>query len=228
MPTTLDDMSPLHDTSWKPWRRASPLGTQRPTKADLAAALHSRHGREDVLPYPIDEQNTGAIRVLAVGINPSPWTAAVNAPFARPGNRFWKSLATAGITDHVVDAASGLSPTDEQMLAELGFGITNIVSRPTARADELSATELRAGAQQLTQRVEVIRPNVVAILGVTAFRTAFSLPHATLGHQRTPLKDWPETVQLWVLPNPSGLNAHENIATHAAKWRTVWSAAEET
>ena len=226
MPTILGHMSPGSDTSWQPWRSPSPLGSRRPTQADLAAAVQHSAGREDVLPYSTDAQNAGAVRVLAVGINPSPWTAAVNAPFARPGNRFWKSLAAAGITDEVVDAASGLSQLDERMLAELGFGITNLASRPTARADELSRAELQAGAQRLAQRVEVIRPNVVAILGVTAFRTAFSLPRATLGHQTTQhCSDWPQGVQLWVLPNPSGLNAHENVATHADKWRTVWSAA---
>lgn len=219
-------MHPRLSTSWKSWRSASPLGSARPTKADLAEALESTSGREDVLPYPTDEQCAGTIRVLTVGINPSPWTAAVNAPFARPGNRFWKSLFTAGITDHLVDASTGLSQPDERMLAELGIGITNLVSRPTARADELGTDELQAGAQRLIQRVEVMRPAVVAILGVTAFRTALSLPRATLGRQAAEdLEDWPPTVQLWVLPNPSGLNAHETVATHAEKWRAVWTAA---
>lgn len=228
VPITLEDMNPVLNAHWKPWRSTSPLGTRRPTKTDLAEALESTHGREDVLPYPTDEQSAGTVRVLAVGINPSPWTAAVNAPFARPGNRFWKSLATADITHHVVDAASGLSQADERMLAELGLGITNLVSRPTARAEELRTAELRAGAQRLAQRVDVIRPDVVAILGVTAFRTAFSVPRATLGRQTIDdLEDWPKTVQLWVLPNPSGLNAHENVATHAAKWRTVWAVSKK-
>lgn len=228
VPITLEDMNSVLDAHWKPWRSTSPLGARRPTKTDLAEALESTQGREDVLPYPTDEQSAGTVRVLAVGINPSPWTAAVNAPFARPGNRFWKSLATADITNHVVDAASGLSQADERMLAELGLGITNLVSRPTARADELRTAELHAGAQRLAQRVDVIRPDVVAILGVTAFRTAFSVPHATLGRQTIEdLEDWPKTVQLWVLPNPSGLNAHENVATHAAKWRTVWAVSKK-
>lgn len=220
-------MNSLAGANWQPWRSQSPLGTYRPTKADLAEALESTCGREDVLPYPTDERCAGIVRVLTVGINPSPWTAAVNAPFARPGNRFWKSLATANITDHIVDASTGLSQTDERMLAERGLGITNLVSRPTARADELSTDELQAGAHRLTQRVDAIRPDIVAILGVTAFRAAFSLPRATLGRQTTEhLEGWPETVQLWVLPNPSGLNAHENIATLAKKWCTVWAASK--
>src|SRR5699024_7210382 len=228
MPTILGHMSPGSDTSWQPWRSPSPLGSRRPTQADLAAAVQHSAGREDVLPYSTDAQNAGAVRVLAVGINPSPWTAAVNAPFARPGNRFWKSLAAADITNHVVDAASGLSQADERMLAEVGLGITNLVSRPTARADELRTAELRAAASRLAQRVDFIRPDVVAILGVTAFRTAFSVPRATVGRQTIDdLEDWPKTVQLWVLPNPSGLNAHENVATHAAKWRTVWAVSKQ-
>lgn len=224
-PTTLEPMSAFLDATWQPWRSGPALGGRRPTKADLAEALDSDDGREDVLPYPSDQQSAGTLRVLITGINPSPWTAAVNAPFARPGNRFWKSLAAANITPHIVDASTGLSPADERMLAEQGVGITNLVSRPTARAAQLDSEELRAGAQRLTYRAAVIRPNVVAILGVTAFRTAFSLPRATLGRQQTAhLAKWPEAVQLWVLPNPSGLNAHENIATLAEKWRTVWSA----
>ena len=227
VPITLEDMNPVLNAHWKPWRSTSRSVPVARRKQIWPRHWKVLHGREDVLPYPTDEQSAGTVRVLAVGINPSPWTAAVNAPFARPGNRFWKSLATADITHHVVDAASGLSQADERMLAELGLGITNLVSRPTARAEELRTAELRAGAQRLAQRVDVIRPDVVAILGVTAFRTAFSVPRATLGRQTIDdLEDWPKTVQLWVLPNPSGLNAHENVATLAKKWCTVWAASK--
>src|SRR5699024_12162758 len=98
------DLRPGVGMSWQPRWIPSPRGSLRPTQADLAAAVQHNDGRADVLPYSTDAQNAGAIRVLAVGINPSPWTAAVNAPFARPGNRFWKSLAAAGITDEIVDA----------------------------------------------------------------------------------------------------------------------------
>lgn len=212
-------------TSWRPWRSPSPIGSKRPTKADLAAALHTDTGREDVLPYPYDDDNVGLLRVLIVGINPSPWTAAVNAPFARPGNRFWTSLAAAGITPTTVDAAAGLSTDDEHMLAELGVGITNFVSRPTARADELSSQELRDGGQDLIRRVRIMQPQTVAILGITAFRSAFGLPKAQLGLQDPQnILGWPADVPLWVMPNPSGLNAHETVETIAAKWRQVWSA----
>lgn len=201
------------------------MSGRRPTKGDLAAAIHTGLGREDVLPYPTDAQSARKVRVLAVGINPSPWTAAVNAPFARPGNRFWKSLATAEILLYTVDASTGLSPTDERMLADVGFGITNFVSCPSSRADELTTEELQAGGQELIKRVKVIRPNAVAVLGVTAFRTAYSLPKTTLGLQPADVvADWPVSIPLWVLPNPSGLNAHENIASLAAKWRAVCEA----
>ena len=96
--TIVVEMNTTLPPDWKPWRSATPLGNRRPTKTDLADSLHSGLGREDVLPFPTDEQCAGTLRILIVGINPSPWTAAVNAPFARPGNRFWPSLATAGIT----------------------------------------------------------------------------------------------------------------------------------
>lgn len=187
--------------TWKPWRTASPLDGERPTKADLA----------------------GLLLMLIIGINPSPWTAAVNAPFARPGNRFWASLAAAGIIDDVVDASRGLSRGDEHMLAALGIGITNIVSRPTARADQLTRSELHAGSARLVERVHVLRPVAAAILGITALRTAFNAPNATLGLQPPDsVPSWPDRTELWGLPNPSGLNAHETISSLAAKWGPVW------
>ena len=210
---------------WTPWRSPSPLEGRRPTKADLAAAAESGQGREDVLPYPTDRQSAHRLRLLIVGINPSPWTAAVNAPFARPGNRFWTSLAFAGVLDHVVDASRGLAREDEQKLARRGIGITNIVPRPSARADELTARELRGGGVRLVERVRILRPRAVGLLGVTAFRTAFRQPRAALGFQRADaVPGWPSAVQLWVLPNPSGLNAHETVGSLAQKWEAVWTA----
>lgn len=212
---------------WRPWRSPSPLGGRRPTKAETQEAITSGRGREDVLPYPDDEDNAGLVRMLIVGINPSPWTVAVNAPFARPGNRFWTSLAAARITDHTVDASRGLAAADERMLAESGIGIMNLVARPSARADELSRTELHAGGRRLVERTAIIRPQAVAVVGVTAFRNAFDLPKTRLGEQDTDtitraLPGWPTGVQLWVLPNPSGLNAHETTESLANKWREVW------
>ncbi|WP_129657764.1 mismatch-specific DNA-glycosylase [Rothia uropygialis] len=211
--------------NWEPWRSPSPLGERRPTREETAHAVSSGNGREDVLPYPRDEQNAGLIRLLIIGINPSPWTAAVNAPFARPGNRFWASLEAAGILNRRIDASRGLCPADERMLAERGLGITNLVSRPSARADELSRSELRDGGDRLIERARIIRPQAVAVVGITAFRHAFAAPRTTMGLQHTGASTgWPNDVQLWVLPNPSGLNAHENIGSLAQKWREVWEA----
>lgn len=214
--------------TWTPWRSESPLRGDRPSKTDLQEALTSGGGREDVLPYPTDTENTGLLRMLIVGINPSPWTAAVNAPFARPGNRFWTSLASAGIVESIVDASRGLTQEDERMLAARGIGITNFVSRPTARADELAKEELLAGHVRLVERVRILRPAAVVVLGITAFRAAFETPRAQLGAQDvSAVPGWPSTIPLWVLPNPSGLNAHETVASLAAKWKLVWESITE-
>jgi TDG/mug DNA glycosylase family protein len=210
---------------WAPWRAPSPLDGRRPSPADLARATAAELRRDDVLPYPTDAESAGRVRVLMVGINPSPWTSAVNAPFARPGNRFWPSLAVAGLTDKVVDASRGLSPEDERMLAARGIGMTNLVARPTARADELASHELRAGGRRLLERVRVLRPRLVAVVGVTAFRTAFAVPRARRGAQEADaLSGWPEEMPLWVVPNPSGLNARETVESLAEWWRKVWAA----
>jgi len=174
-----------------------------------------------VLPSP-----RAPLRLLIAGINPGLWTAAVNAPFARPGNRFWPSLHRAGLTDHEVDASTGLAPADEAHLAERGIGITNLVGRATARADELSRAELRAGGRDLVARVQALQPGVVAVAGITAFRSAYGLPRAQLGEQDlATIENWPPSVGLWVVPQPSGLNAHETIDTLAERWREVWRAA---
>ncbi len=205
-------------------RRPSPLGGRKPTRADLDDfATDNPDSLDDVLP-PLGTQ----LRLLIVGINPGLWTAAVNAPFARPGNRFWPSLHRAGLTDHEIDASLGLSAEDEAHLLHRGIGITNLVGRATARADELGREELRAGGERLVQRVADLRPRTVAIAGVTAFRTAFASPKAQLGQQDpATIEGWPSSVGLWVVPQPSGLNAHENIDSLAAKWRAVWDSAVE-
>lgn len=166
------------------------------------------------------------LRLLIVGINPGLWTAAVNAPFAHPGNRFWLSLYKAGLTDRLVDASAGLLPQDEEHLSERGIGITNLVGRATARADELSRDELRAGGARLIARLPTLQPSAVAVVGVTAFRTAYGLPKAQLGEQNAAtVSGWPPSVGLYVLPQPSGLNAHETIDSLADKWRAVWHTA---
>jgi double-stranded uracil-DNA glycosylase len=146
-------------------------------------------------------------RLLFVGINPGLWTAAAQAHFARRGNRFYPALFRAGIVDRLIDASGGYDPDDLTHLVERGIGITNLVRRPTARADELSADEIVAGARSLESLVAHVQPRVVAVLGITAYRTGFDVPSATAGRQPQPLGD----SDLWVVPNPSGLNAHANL-----------------
>jgi len=154
------------------------------------------------------------VRLLFVGINPGLWTAAVQAHFARPGNRFYPALFAAGILDRVIDAAHGYTSEDRAYFLSRGLGITNLAARATARADELSAEELAAGGRRLIQQVEELAPAVVAVLGISAYRVAFDRRRAVVGRQ-------PERIgpaALWVLPNPSGLNAHATLATLAAAY----------
>ena len=160
-------------------------------------------------------------RLLFVGINPGLLTVAVQAHFAKRGNRFYPALYRAGITDRVIDAADGFRPEDRAYLLERGLGITSIVPTATARADELTRDELIAGGAALRERVERIRPSVVAVLGITAYRVAFDRPDARVGRQD---EAWGAT-QVWVAPNPSGLNAHESLASLADAYRAIGTAA---
>ena len=154
------------------------------------------------------------VRLLFVGINPGLMTAALQTHFAHPVNRFYPALQRAGILEHKVDAGAGMTDADRAAVLARGIGITNLVRRATARADELTATELREGAARLAALVEEIEPRVVAVLGVTAYRSAFGAPRATTGRQPDDLGP----AQLWVVPNPSGLNAHETIASLAVAY----------
>ncbi|RLP75557.1 mismatch-specific DNA-glycosylase [Mycetocola tolaasinivorans] len=199
-------------------RRPSPMRGEKPTREDLARfATDNPDAIDDVI------SDTEDLRLLIVGVNPGLWTAAVNAPFAHPGNRFWPGLFHAGLTGHRIDTSRGLSAADEDHLHRAGIGITNLVGRASVRADELTREELRAGAAVLITRLPELRPRVVAVAGITAFRTAFELPKAMLGKQDTTLiTGWPAGLPLWVVPQPSGLNAHETIDTLAQKWRAVW------
>ncbi|MUL38404.1 G/U mismatch-specific DNA glycosylase [Gloeocapsopsis dulcis] len=142
------------------------------------------------------------LRVLFCGINPSVYSAAVGHHFARPGNRFWRSLHAAGFTERL------LSPFEDRDLLQFGYGLTNIVDRATARADQLESEELIQGQQQLIAKVQQYRPRCLAILGISAYRTAFNRPKAAIGKQDESLHD----AIVWVLPNPSGLNAHYQLA----------------
>ncbi len=170
---------------------------------------------------PVDDLVGGRVRLLFVGINPGLWTAAVNAHFARRGNRFWPALHAAAITPHLIDASDGMKPTDRKLVTLVGIGITNLVPTASARADELTRDELRAGGAALEAKVRALRPRVVAVLGLTAYRQAFERPKAAAGKQPERLGG----AELWVLPNPSGLNAHETIDSLAAAYRAAWDAA---
>jgi TDG/mug DNA glycosylase family protein len=151
------------------------------------------------------------LRLLFVGINPGLWTAATQTHFARPGNRFYPALALAGIIDRRIDAGAGMTDDDRNYVLGRGIGISNLASRATARADELTRDELREGARALHSLVVRERPRVVAVAGVTAYRVAFDSPTARLGRQPDGLGG----ADLWIVPNPSGLNAHETVATLA-------------
>jgi TDG/mug DNA glycosylase family protein len=172
------------------------------------AELESFHGAE--VPDLLGPRT----RLLFVGINPGLRTAAIQTHFGKPGNRFWPALLSAGIIDEPVDVSDPMTEEVRAALVARGIGISNLVPRATARADELTAAELHEGAERLVDLVERVRPRVVAVLGITAYRTAFGLPRAVPGRQPAPLGGAP----LWVVPNPSGLNAHETIDSLAAAY----------
>ena len=163
----------------------------RPTKADLLAA----HGRA------IPDVLAPGLAVVFCGINPGLWSAATRHHFARPGNRFWPALHRSGFTPLQLD------PAEQESMLTYGLGITNLVERGTARADELTATELVAGAELLAHKVKRLRPAWLAVLGVTAYRSAFGRRDAVIGPQSDPIGD----TSVWILPNPSGLNAHYTL-----------------
>jgi double-stranded uracil-DNA glycosylase len=169
----------------------------------------------------VDDLIGNDVRLLFVGINPGLWTAAANAHFARPGNRFWPALRVGGVLPRLVDASAGMQIDDLAMVDRAGIGITNLVARASARADELNRDELRAGAQRLTTLIGAVQPRVVAMLGISAFRLAFERKATVVGRQEEKLAG----AELWVLPNPSGLNAHETVTTLAAAYRQAALAA---
>jgi TDG/mug DNA glycosylase family protein len=180
----------------KPWK---------PTKEELLAATQ-KTVRDVIAPD---------LRVLFSGINPGLYTAAVGHHFARPGNRFWPALYAGGFTERV------LSPFEERELLKSGYGITNVVARATASADLLTKEEIVKGGERLRAKVLRYRPRVLAVLGVGAYRTAFNQPKATVGLQEERIGD----TMLWVLPNPSGLNANYQAADLAKLFRELREAA---
>jgi double-stranded uracil-DNA glycosylase len=160
----------------------------KPTKEQLLAA-EGKTVRDVIAPR---------LRVLFCGINPGLYTAAVGHHFARPGNRFWRALYAAGFTDHLV------SPFAERELLQSGYGITNVAMRATATAEQLTREELRLGGRRLAAKVRRYEPKFLAVLGLGAYRAAWEQPQAVIGRQEQLIG---KTV-VWVLPNPSGLNAH--------------------
>ncbi len=168
--------------------------------------------------------NLPGCRLLIVGINPGLWSEQVDAPFARPGNRFWPALHSAGITGTLIDARAGLTPAHHAELRRRGLGFTNIVPRATAGAAELTREEYRDGGRVLAEKVAEQRalyggPKVVMVAGIGAYRLAFARPRARVGRQ-------PESIggaETWVVPNPSGLNAHETVDSLARAYGEVWA-----
>lgn len=179
--------------------------------------MSRRFSRADLERYrgaTVPDLVAPGLRLLFVGINPGLWTAATGTHFARPGNRFYPALAAAGILDRVPDYSAGMTDDDRAAFLAAGIGISNLVPRATARADELSREELRAGAERLARDVARWTPRVVAVVGVTAYRIGFGRPRAVVGRQPEPLAG----AELWVVPNPSGLNAHDTVASLAAAY----------
>jgi TDG/mug DNA glycosylase family protein len=179
----------------------------KPTRQQLLAA-RDKTVRDVVAP---------GLRVLFSGINPGLYTAAVGHHFARPGNRFWPALHAAGFTNRL------LSPFDEHELLTSGYGITNVVMRTTATADELSLEELRQGGKKLAAKVRRYKPQFLAVLGLGAYRAAWCRPKAKIGRQEELISN---TV-VWVLPNPSGLNAHYQAKELAALFAELKTAVED-
>lgn len=180
------------------------MATRRFTRAELESF------RDAEVPDLVPTDGAG-VRLLFVGINPGLWTAATQTHFAHPGNRFYPALLRAGIVERAVDPAAGMTDEDRAHLLHRGIGITNLAARATARADELSAAELHEGGERLRGTVRRVRPAVVAVAGITAYRSAFGVRSAKVGRQPEPF----EGAVLWVVPNPSGLNAHETVASLA-------------
>jgi double-stranded uracil-DNA glycosylase len=178
----------------------------KPSAAEVAAAA------DRTLPDLVGP----GLRVLFSGINPSLYSAATGHHFARPGNRFWPALHRAGFTPTL------LHPSEQWTLPQLGLGITNVVARASARADELTPAELVDGGRLLAKLAETWQPRFLAVLGVTAYRAAFARPKARIGPQEETVGGVP----VWVLPNPSGLNAHYTVDTLAAAYAELREAAE--
>ena len=188
-------------------KRTSPT-PWKPTKAQLLAAQNKR------VPDLVEKD----LIVLFAGINPGLYTAAIGRHFGRPGNRFWPALYAGGFTPRL------FSPFESDLLLDLKLGITNVVDRATARADELTNDELRAGGKRLETKVKRLRPTVVAFVGIGPYRIVSGIKDARVGLQENPFGG----SHAWVLPNPSGLNAHYQPAALAQLFGDLrtWAIAE--
>ncbi|MBX3287700.1 MAG: G/U mismatch-specific DNA glycosylase [Acidobacteria bacterium] len=167
------------------------MRTAKPTKTDLIQARGLTN--DDLIGHDL--------KILFCGINSGLYSAATGFHFARPGNRFWKAVHLAGFTDRQLD------PSEEHEFLELGYGITGFCRRATASASELSREEIVEGGERLVKRVEKYRPRILAVLAMTAYRIAFNRPKAKLGPQEEKIGD----TRIWLLPNPSGLNANYQL-----------------
>lgn len=179
-------------------------GPARPSAAQVRAAA----GRT------IPDILAPDLAVLFCGINPGLWSAATGHHFARPGNRFWPALHGSGFTPRL------LRPDEQAELPRYGIGLTNLVARASASAAELSVAELRAGGARLAALVHRYRPAMIAVVGISAYRTAFGRPAAAIGPQPEPIAGRP----VWVLPNPSGLNAHWQLPALTAEFARLRAA----
>ena len=178
----------------------------KPTREDLRDAVNRT--AEDLIDYNL--------KVLFCGINPGIWTGATGFHFAKPGNRFWKALHLGGFSDRV------LHPSEEHELLENGYGITNFCPRTTARADELTAEEYVEGGKALLKKIQKFEPRFLAVLGIGAYRLAFNRPKVKLGLQSEKIG----ATKIWLLPNPSGLNAHYQVGDLAKLFSELKQATE--
>jgi double-stranded uracil-DNA glycosylase len=186
-----------------------PRGTKRPTPTQ--DQLRAAYGKN------VPDVIASDLRILFVGINPSLYSAAVGHHFARPGNRFWPALHGAGFTDRL------LAPSEERILLDRGCGITNIVNRATARADELTANDLSQGIRRLEKKVRRFRPRCVVFLGISAYQAVVDRQSTSVGPQTAEFGG----ARVWLLPNPSGLNAHYQLAAFVRLFRDLQLATQQ-
>ena len=183
------------------------MTARKPTAAELKAAKNKT----------VPDLIAPGLKVLFCGINPGLYTAAIGHHFGRPGNRFWPALHLSGFTPRLFD------PSEEHLLLPLGYGITNVVDRATAAADELSDREMVSGGKALREKVKEYAPRWLAVLGIGAYRVAFDRPKAAVGPQPDVIGE----TRLWLLPSPSGLNAHYQGKDLVKTFRALRKASEK-